>query len=328
MYKKLAPVMATVLMFGSLFAMVPVAASNSGQVNSAEPCKTNGEYVYKVDVEPDDAVEAADIMDGSTKVGTLTANDPKGTVSVELDEGYAIDLCVFGGTDRQDHETISDGFVTPKLINPGDKTAGVSNFAWVITRKPVNGDEPTGEVTVLKDWDLGSGTEDRDDLDSLDANLEVRKTVDGDPITHSNISPGHTFTDLEMGALIEVIGEDVTGLPDSCSYTHDGFSGKAWTITESAPVGTITLTNTVTCEEVISEEQPREEVAVIEGQVLAAATTQVDVIEEGQVLAATTQVDAPAGAVAAGGDNSSTLLGLLASLGAVMAGLFSRRLIG
>ena len=55
-------------------------------------------------------------------------------------------------------------------------------------------------------------------------------------------------------------------------------------------------------------------------------------IDEGEVLSATTQVDAPAGAVAAGGggaadSNMGALLGLFASIAAVGSGLFARKLM-
>jgi LPXTG-motif cell wall-anchored protein len=98
-----------------------------------------------------------------------------------------------------------------------------------------------GAVTVDKAWNLDAEAMARD-LD-LSATLDVR--IDG--VVHTGIMPGHTFTDLAMGTVVEIVGEHVAGLPESCAYTAD-LAGVAWTATESAPVGTITLTNVVTCE--------------------------------------------------------------------------------
>ena len=229
MKEKFLPLAAVVLIAGAVFSSGPVISSSKQTASAvaANPCQIepHDKYTNKHDVEPENAVNTASIMHGNEKVGELTANDPKGVVSVELDKGYAIDLCVFGGKDRLEFDNVSDGFETsPPLQNPGGQTAGVSNFAWLITEKPelepqdttLNfqkvvcdsdvdlseyqnaPDNPAGvdtPVTPLEEGDLPEGC-------SFDtANWDFELSVDGDESTYT-ASESVSFNDLfdELGA--------------------------------------------------------------------------------------------------------------------------------
>lgn len=98
-----------------------------------------------------------------------------------------------------------------------------------------------GAVTVVKAWDLDGAFEGMTEAD-VHADLEVR--IDGEAA--GAFPSGHTFTDLEMGTLVEIVGESNVEVPEGCTFDND-LAGAAWTVTDTAPVGTITVTNEVTC---------------------------------------------------------------------------------
>ena len=123
-------------------AEVLVAEAVVTKVPKADPCKAEGPYTYKHDVSDSNAAGSVNIMYEGEHVGTIAYNTPgTGQVTLTLDAGYVIDLCVFGGNARQEHPGVTDGFVSGALVNPGGEDAGVSNFAWAITEVPDNGDE-------------------------------------------------------------------------------------------------------------------------------------------------------------------------------------------
>jgi hypothetical protein len=117
----------------------------------------------------------------------------------------------------------------------------VPDVSYYIVYAPA---QPTvdGEVTVVKAWDLDNAFAWMSEAD-VSADLEVR--IDGEYA--GTFASGHTFTGLEMGTLVEVIGESNVVLPDGCWFENE-LAGAAWTVTDTAPIGTITLTNVVTCE--------------------------------------------------------------------------------
>ena len=200
---------------------------------AANPCQVGATYAEKEDVSPDNAVVSRTVTYDGADVGTLTANEPLGTVTVALDEGYTLDLCVFGGTERQEYWGVGDGFVSDPLSTPSEQgtTAGVSNFAWrVIPPEP----ELDFFVSFTKDW--------AGDADGLgDANVTF--LVDGEQVA---VGANHP---VELGQTL-TLDEEVTGLGD-CSYssdlpaTYDVPTGEY----DDGHVFTIEVTNTVTCDE-------------------------------------------------------------------------------
>jgi hypothetical protein len=226
--------LATALLF---MGTIATPALGEPEPPSADPCQVGETYTDKHDVSPDNAVNVASVTYEGETIGTLTANSPLGTVTVALDEGYTIDLCVFGGKERQEYTGVGDGFVSVPLSTPSeqDTIAGVSNFAWRVIPPP----PPTGSATVLKAWD-------GDLFDDADIAVTFTGHIDGgDPLT---LVPNQV-TDLDIGQTLTITDEAVTGMPDGCTYVSDLGDGASFTATEEQLHGTLTITNTVTCEE-------------------------------------------------------------------------------
>jgi hypothetical protein len=123
--------------FISVFALVltmlalPAAAA-------AEPCQLADGYTDKYDVPDSNVPGSVPIMYEGEQIGTIYYNTPgTGQLTIELDAGAEIDLCVFGGNDRQEYTDVGDGFVTEPLLNAPGNFAGVSNFAWKVTQPPL-----------------------------------------------------------------------------------------------------------------------------------------------------------------------------------------------
>ena len=173
---------------------------------AADPCKVAGPYTHKHDVSPDDAVNTVDVTtkdaeNGDVTIGRITANDPKGVVTVSLDAGYEISLCVFGGKDRLTFTGVADGFASsPPLMNPGEQVAGVSNFAWGVT--PTTEPDPDPEtitITLMKEWFDEDGEPLEGPPADLEWLLELYVSEEGEDVTKASL-PGTGSWTVERGA--------------------------------------------------------------------------------------------------------------------------------
>jgi hypothetical protein len=156
----------------------------------------------------------------------------KNAVHYTVPEGYTLDLCIKGG----------EGAETPAyhegLTGTGSVTTlyerDVSHISYRVNVLP-----PTGSATVLKAWD-------GDLFDDADIEVTFTGHIDGgDPLT---LVPNQV-TDLDIGQTLTITDEAVTGMPDGCIYGSDLGDGASFTATEEQLHGTITITNTVACEE-------------------------------------------------------------------------------
>ena len=194
------------LTFISVFALMismlalPAAAQ-------ADPCQLSDGYDAKHDVSPDDSTGTVDIFYEGVKVGEISYNDPLGTVSISLDAGYTIDLCVFGGTERQTYTDVGDGFVSDLLQTPSNQIAGVSNFAWKVSPPPF---VPEGAVTVKKtavpsftrthEWDIDKSVETDKGLELEDGTPKIWLYTDGDGDETATWTVDVSYEDFEDSA--------------------------------------------------------------------------------------------------------------------------------
>ena len=118
-----------------------------------------------------------------------------------------------------------------------DAEAGPGNGLVISDYCPGEVPPPTGSATVVKDWD-GDGFDDTDIAVTFTGHID-----DGDAFT---LDPDQAV-DLDIDQTLTITDEDVTGLPEGCTYVTDLDDGKSFTATEDNLHGTITITNTVTC---------------------------------------------------------------------------------
>ena len=225
------------LLATALLLTATIATPALGEPGSpaADPCQVGETYTDKHDVSPDNAVNVADIVFDGDVIGTLTANDPLGTVTIALEEGYedyTIDLCVFGGKERQEYTGVGDGFVSDPLSTPSeqDTIAGVSNFAWRVI-PPVVPD--TYDVELVKAWEVTNGPADLFDEDDASATLTAT------PAT--GLEDGDTFTVTET---------DIDTGTEQCTVTDTAGLGDQTLDADQTVDGTYThtVTNYLTCD--------------------------------------------------------------------------------
>jgi hypothetical protein len=131
------------------FALTSLAAgsahANEGGGIGSDNCSQaylDGEYENTTNIIGD----SVDLEYEGETVGQLLLDDPSdGYITVELDDGYVVDLCMFGGTDKQEFTGLEDGAVVGPLVNPGGEDAALSNIAWTVRFVGLEEEPPEGE---------------------------------------------------------------------------------------------------------------------------------------------------------------------------------------
>jgi len=206
------------------------------------------------------------------------------TVNWDINKNWSLDLCVKSGAD-----SASGGDKTWQQVvsGEGSHTTGGEKDISHVSYRPIPL-EPTVTVTVDKDWtgdDHGDAT--------------ATFTIDG-----TKANPGDTIDLTDQQGQEVTINEDITGLPEDCTATSD--TPFTYTVPEAGDddvTDTITITNTVDCEEPDEPEpEPDEKVGARDEEVGS------------QEIDTPTRVDAGGGGMATGSQGPIGLVSLMAFL--------------
>jgi hypothetical protein len=224
-------------------------------VNELEPTMTlyaTNSVVCEPDLGPSYTVTFEKVWDLDLAGGLVEEGDLEVTFDVDVDgelyeavpgETWDLDLGETVEVVEEFYEgDLPEGCeVYADLGDPYTATDEDPHGTITVTNEVVCEEEPGYEVTFEKVWDLDDAAGYVEEGD-IEVSFEV---VIGDGIIE--VFPGETV-EMFAGESAEVIGEWLDDdLPDNCSLRVD--YGEVFTPSDEDPSGTITVTNTVTCEE-------------------------------------------------------------------------------